>query len=274
MRAFQLRLPLTLFVLSVASVCTPAQRARAQDLTEVAVTPAQGLKLDLMASAELRAGNVSLTSLSEQLWGRYRHNAHYVSLRGAHAFGVQGGDRYLNAIRGLAQYRYDVLPSLLGGLGPELIVHYDRDEFRRREHLLNLGVGPYIQVFNSEKLRWNLTVAYAFEFEQFAKLTSPIDPTEGTRDSEFKLNSHRAWFGSEFGWEVFEHFHIGEELIIQVPLDHCPCDTRVYSTTYFRVYGNDYVGLQTALTVLYDAGPAISVKLFDAIARSSLVFSL
>lgn len=270
MRSFQLGFGVALVLCSVA-LTVPA---RAQDQVDPATVPTQGLKLDLMGSAELRSGNVNLTSLSEQFWGRYLKENHYVSLRGAHAFGIQGGDRFLNSIRVLSQYRYNVLPSLLGGLGPELIVHYDRDEFRRREHLLNVGLGPYVQVFASERLRWNVTVAYVFEFEKFAKLTTEDNPVKQERDSQFELNSHRAWFGSEFGWEIAKRFHIGEELIIQVPLDHCPCDTRVYTTTYFRIYGNDYVGLQTGLSVIYDSRPAISVKSFDAIARSSLVFSL
>ncbi len=273
MRSLSRVLRLALF-LSSASLLSMVGSTSAQDLADVPGAPEQGLKLDLMGSAELRSGNVNITSISEQFWGRYLRDAHYVSLRGIHAFGVQDGDRYLNAIRGLAQYRYDVLPKLLGGLGPELIVHYDRDEFRRREHLLNAGLGPYIQIFANDRLRWNLTVAYVFEFEKFAKLTDPNDPVKVSRDSEYELNSHRAWFGTEFAWEIAERFHIGEDLIIQVPLDHCPCDTRVYTTTYLRIYGNDYVGLQTGFSVLYDAGPAINVKLFDAIARSSLVFSL
>jgi len=264
------------FGLALAVSAVPfSAPVRAQDQAEAAGgAPVDGFRLDLMGSAELRSGNVNVTSVSEQFWGRYLRGAHYVSLRAAHAFGIQGGDRYLNAVRGLAQYRYNVLPSLLEGLGPELIVHYDRDEFRRREHLLNVGFGPYVQVLNTERLRWNVTAAYVFEFEKFARLTSDTDPTAQVRDSEFELNSHRAWIGTEFGWEIAKRFHVGEDLIIQVPLDHCPCDTRVYTTTYLRIYGNDYVGLQTGLSVIYDSRPAINVKSFDAIARSSLVFSL
>lgn len=273
MRSLYLCLGLSLCLLSLATVAgsTPAG---AQDLTDVARPKDEGLRLDLLASAELRSGNVSLTSLSEQFWGRYRKSQHYVSLLGAHAFGIQDGDRFLNAARALAQYRYNLLPNLLGGLGPEAIVHYDRDEFRRREHLLNVGLGPYIQVLDTDALRWNVTVAYVFEFEKFAKLTSDTNPSEVVRDSEFELNSHRAWLGTEFGWEIAKRFHVGENLIFQVPLDHCPCDTRVYTTTYLRIYGNDYVGLQTGLSVIYDSRPAIKVQSFDAIARSSLVFSL
>jgi len=273
MRSLHLCLGLSLCLISLATVAD-ATPARAQDLTDVARPKDEGLKLDLLGSAELRSGNVNLTSLSEQFWGRYRQKQHYVSLLGTHAFAIQGGERFMNAARALAQYRYNVMPKLLGGLGPEVILHYDRDEFRRREHLLNAGLGPYIQVLDSEKLRWNVTVAYVFEFEKFAKLTSEDNPSKVVRDSEFELNSHRAWFGSEFGWEIAKRFHVGEALIIQVPLDHCPCDTRVYTTTYLRIYGNDYVGLQTGLSVLYDSRPGINVKSFDAIARSSLVFSL
>ena len=272
MRSFHLCFALTLCLAVVAAVVGVAP-VHAQDLTDVSGPADEGLKVDLLGSAELRSGNVNLTTLSEQFWGRYSKGPHYVSLLGAHAYGSQGS-RFMNAARGLAQYRYNVLPSLLGGLGPELILHYDRDEFRRREHLLNAGLGPYIQVLNSDAVRWNVTVAYVFEFEKFAKLTTEDNPSKQVRDSQFELNAQRAWFATEFGWEIAKRFHVGENLIIQVPLDHCPCDTRVFTTTYLRIYGNDYIGLQTGLTVLYDSRPAINVKSFDAIARSSLVFSL
>ncbi len=270
MRAIQTILGLALML----SAALLPVATRAQDLKDPTGPVEDGLAVDLMASAEIRSGNVNFLNLSDQLWARYRQDVHYVSLRTSHSLGEQGGARFMNALRGLAQYRYNLVPQFLGGFGLEAIGMYDRDEFRRREHLLNAGGGAYVQVFDTQALRWNATVGYVFEFEKFARLTSADDPGEEARDSRFELNSHRAWFGSEFGWEIAERVHVGEDLAIQVPLDHCPCDTRVLSTTYLRVYGNDYVGLQTGLTVLYDSRPAITVKSFDAIIRSSLVFSL
>jgi hypothetical protein len=261
-------------VVGIAACVMHASRALAQNLQDPTGPAQQGLQLDLFASGELRSGNVNLTLLNVQTWGRYTQGAHYASLRLVDSFGALGSARFMNAFRGLAQYRYALLQDLLGGLGGEAIAHYDRDEFRRREHLLNVGGGPYVSLFNSEKLRWTITTAYVFEFEKFAKLTSEEDPTKGVRDSQFELNAHRAWIASEFGWEIAKRVHIGEDILFQVPLDHCPCDTRAWTTTFVRVYGNDYAALQTGLTVLYDSRPAINVKSFDAIIRTSLVLSL
>lgn len=246
----------------------------AQVLDDAATSRAPGFKLELLGSAELRSGNVRLALLNVQGFGRYTREQHYVSLRITDSFGTVDDERFMNAFRGLAQYRYAVLPKLLGGLGGEAILHYDRDEFRRHEHLMNVGLGPYASFFEDEALRWTVTAAYVFEFEKFAKLTSNDDPSKSVRDSEFSLTGHRAWLATEFGWEISKLVHIGQDLLFQVPLDHCPCDTRVYSTTFVRVFGNDYLALQASLSVLYDSRPAIEVKSFDAIIRSSLVVTL
>jgi hypothetical protein len=264
---------LPVLLLSLFALALP-RTVQAQVLEDVALPPAQGFELDLLGAAELRSGNVRLALLNVQGIGRYTRDQHYASLRITDSFGSLGDDRFMNAVRGLAQYRYAVFPKLLGGLGGEAILHYDRDEFRRRAHLLNAGLGPYASLFQTDTLRWVITAAYVFEFEKFAKLTSPEDPAKEVRDSQFSLTGHRGWFATEFGWEIAKRVHVGEELLFQVPLDHCPCDTRVLTTTFVRLYGNDYVGLQTSFTVLYDSRPAIDVKSFDAIIRSSLVVTL
>jgi hypothetical protein len=253
------------------------QLAHAQVLEDASTPVEQGLTLELIGSGELRTGNVRLALLNVQGLGRYTRGQHYAALRVTDSVGAVGGNRFMNAVRGLAQYRYAVLPDLFGGssaLGGEAILHYDRDEFRRREHLLNVGLGPYAALFQSDVLRWVITAAYVFEFEEFAKLTSNDDPAEEVRDSQFSLTGHRGWFASEFGWEIAKRVHLGQDLLFQVPLDHCPCDTRVYSNTYLRIFGNDYAALQTSLSVLYDSRPGIAVKSFDAIVRSSLVVTL
>ncbi len=246
----------------------------AQDVADATEAPEDGLHADVLLSGELRSGNVDVTLLGLQVFTRYRRGAHYGALRLTDAFGSVGDARFLNAFRGLAQYRFIALPSVLDGLGVEALGHYDRDELRRREHLFNAGAGPHLALFDRATVRWNVTMAYAFEFEKFAVLTSEDDPGRKARDSGFELNAHRAWLATELGWELAERVHLGQDLLFQVPLDHCACDTRVYATTFGRVYGNDYIALQASMMILYDSRPAFSVKSYDAILRSSLVLSL
>ena len=274
MRRAQL-LVVALVVLGVGSMTATSS---AQDLKDPAFPKGPEFHLELAGSAELRSGNVNYTGVSDQALARYTKGLHDVSLRTSHAFAKMGSDRFLNAFRGLMQYRlgWDLGMPGLDRAGAAAVLHYDRDEFRRREHLLNLGAGAFVDLFNGEKLFWNVTVAPVFEFEKFAVLTDENNPSVKVADSGYELNAWRAWIGSELSWQFYERFHVGEDLVIQVPLDHCPCDPRVYTTSDLRVYGNDYVALQTALTVIYDAGPPRfgGIKSFDAIIRSSLVFSL
>jgi hypothetical protein len=262
----------------LACLWLAASFAAAQDLKDASLPAPKPFVLDLAASAELRSGNVSSVAVSDQLLARYDLGAHYVSLSTSHAFAKQGGERFLNAFRALAQYRHGFELGFPGfqRVGPAALFHYERDEFRRREHLLNVGGGGFVDLFRSDRVRWNVTAGYVFEFEEFAQLTSPTDPSMETLDSGFRIDAHRAWLASEFGVQLWERVHLGEDLLIQVPLDHCACDTRVYTTSFLRVYGNDYLALQTAFTVIYDAGPPRfgDIKSFDAILRSSLVFSL
>lgn len=274
-----LRLSLSLSLLLTAAVMIGLTgTARAQDLKDSTLKNDREFYLELAGSAELRSGNVSLTSVSDQLLTVFQRKAHYVSLSTSHAFAKQDGDRFLNAFRGVTQYRYGFDLDLPGleRVGPTLLVQYERDEFRRREHLLQTGLGGFVDLLRADRVRWTLVLGAIREFEQFAVFTDPNNPAVKVADSGYKIQSFRTWIGSEFGWEFWQRFHIGQDLIIQVPFDHCPCDTRVYATTFLRVYGNDYVAMQTGLTVIYDAGPPRfgDIKGLDSILRSSLVFSL
>ncbi len=264
-----------LALLAGATIATPSS---AQDFKDGSLKDKRPFHLELAGSAEYRSGNVNLTQISDQLLVKYAQKAHYASLSTSHAFAKQGGDRFLNALRGVAQYRYgfDIGLTGLERVGPTLLVQYERDEFRRREHLLQTGIGGFIDILQAERLRWTLVLGAIREFEQFAVFTDPNNPAKKVADSGYKLQSFRTWIGSELGWEFWDRFHLGQDLIIQVPFDHCPCDTRVYSTTFLRVYGNEYFALQSGLTVIYDAGPPRfgAIKGLDSIARSSLVFSL
>ena len=252
----------------------------AQFLGDTTAPSEEGLAVDLAFAAELRTGNVSTTLLSTDMTLRYRTGDHEVveSLNGV--YGEQGeAGRYMNAIRSLTRYQYTLARDLTGtrwlpSTGLSGILNYDRDQFRRREHLVNPGVGGFLGVFSGEDLNWTITLGYVFEFEKFSKVTDPEDPSAEIKDSRYELNSHRAWVGSELSWDATDWLRFGQSFVAAVPLDHCQCDTRYYGGFFFRIKGNEYVAAQLTTSVIYDDRPAKNVVGFDARVSNSLVFSL
>jgi len=252
----------------------------AQFLGDTTSPSEDGLAIDLGLSSELRTGNVTMMLLGTDLAVRYRSGDHELvgSLNGAYA--EQGEDgRFMNAIRSLTRYQYTLARDLVGSrwlsaTGVSGILHYDRDEFRRREHLMNPGAAGFLGVFAGEDLDWTINLGYVFEFEKFSKVTDPDDPTAEIKDSQYELNSHRAWVGSEFSWDALDWLRLGQSLVATVPLDHCQCDTRYFGGIFVRIRGNEYVAAQITTSVIYDDRPAKNVQGFDARVSNSLVFSL
>lgn len=261
------------------AVASFTSSASAQVLMDPTYGPQDGFKLEALASAQVRSGNAPLTLLQSGVLTQYQQDSHLARLHLAHGFGKgPNGDRFMNFVRTEARYRWsavDFLQDLFGSsLGPEVMISYWRDEFMRREHLLDLGAGPFFRLLNLKKVTWTVTAAYTFEFEKFAFLTSPDNASEQVRDSTFELNSHRLWVQSELGGDFWTYFHLANLTVAQIPLDSCTCDTRILTSIYLRVTANDYIAMQLDASVLYDSRPAVDVNSFDQIVRSALVFML
>lgn len=275
-----------LFALLVAMVLSTASFAAAQSIPTAAAGPArEGVSAELGASVDYLRGNVSMLMLGGTAYGRYRKGPDYAALYAGAGYSEADSVRLQNAMRLLGRYRHTFFPWLAGA-GLEVFSHFERSEPRRHAALLQLGLGPTLQLFNSDTFFWSLTVGYAFEYEKFGKLTDPNN-AEVVRDARgrpiargrplgdagLSLNSHRAWISSEASYLIAGRVRIAEDFIAMVPLDHCPCDTRIMSETALRVIGTPTFSTQMSLSVLYDAAPGRLVDVLDAIAKSSLIFT-
>lgn len=260
--------------------------ALAQSLPSAAAGPArQGASAELATSLDYFRGNVSMLMIGGTAYGRYRNENQYAALYVGAGYNEAESKRLQNALRALARYRLTVFPWL-SGAGIEVFSHFERSEPRRHAALLQVGAGPTLQFLESESLWWNMTVGYAFEYEQFGELTDPnnanvirdgrgrpIARGRPVSDAGLALNSHRVWIATEISYLIRGRVRIAEDFIAMVPLDHCPCDTRIMSETALRVIGTPYFSTQMSLSVLYDAAPGRLVDVLDAIAKSSLIFT-
>lgn len=274
-----------LYLFVWALVCS--SHAYAQSLPSAAAGPArEGLSAELATSLDYLRGNTSMLLLGGTAYGRYRKGPDYAAIYVGAGYAEAESARLQNAMRALGRYRHVLFPWL-GGAGIEVFSHFERSEPRRHAALFELGLGPTMQWFETDTLWWNTTVGYAFEYEQFGKLTDPnnagvvrdgmgrpIARGRPVPDGGLALNSHRAWVATEVSYLIRGRVRLAEDFIAMVPLDHCPCDTRIMSETALRVIGTPYFSTQMSLSVLYDAAPARLVDVLDAIVKSSLVFTL
>jgi len=260
--------------------------ASAQSIpTAAAGRAVEGLSAELATSLDYLRGNVSILMLGGTAYGRYRNGSDYAALYLGAGYAEAESARLQNAMRALGRYRHTLFPWL-SGVGVEVFSHFERSEPRRHEALFELGLGPTVQFFDGEVFSLGTTLGYAFEYEKFSELTDPNNanvvrdgrgrPIARGRplgDSGLALSSHRAWVSTEVSYLFAGRVRLAEDFIAMVPLDHCPCDTRIMSETALRVIGTPHFSTQLSLSVLYDAAPGRLVGMLDAIARSSLVFT-
>ena len=273
-------------VFALCSVALLSVTAHAQSLPSAAAGPAvQGFSAELATSLDYFRGNTSMLMLGGTAYGRYRKGPDYAALYAGAGFNTAESTRLQNALRLLGRYRRTLLP-FMAGAGIEVFSHFERSEPRRHAALFELGLGPTVQWFDSDKFWWSTTVGYAFEYEKFSFLTDPNNaavvrdargrPIASGRplgDSDLALNAHRAWISTEVSYLIADRVRLAEDFIAMVPLDHCPCDTRIMSETALRVIATPHFSTQMSLSVLYDAAPARLVDVLDAIAKSSLIFT-
>jgi len=221
-----------------------------------------------------RRGNGRALWAHESACGRLELGKHWASLRVTHAFGqgepgpatgATSRRKIVNAIRALSQYR-PLLKRLgdTGALRVELLMQYERDQVRRIDQRVQWGLGPSVSVVDTERVRLHFTPAYVFELQR--------DWVPGPDTWQ----AHQlAWLGSELGWSIDESMFLGEEVIVQLPVERCPCAPRVYAQTNFRVRGNRWLSLESALRFMFDRGQRdLGLSRWDVVLRTGLVFTL